>query len=30
MTEGALAAPDKFGTDQLYSIAYEDDDEVKL
>ncbi len=26
MTEDALAAPDKFGTDQLYSTADEDDD----
>jgi hypothetical protein len=30
MTEYALAAPDKFGTDQLYSIADEHDGEVKL
>ena len=30
ITEGALAAPDKFGTDQLYSIADEHDGEVKL
>ncbi len=27
MTEDALAAPDKFGTDQLYSTADEDDDD---
>ena len=30
MTEGALAVPDKFGTDQLYSIADEHEWEVKL
>jgi hypothetical protein len=30
MKADALAAPDKFGTDQPYSIADEDDDEVKL
>jgi hypothetical protein len=26
ITEGALVAPDKFGTDQLYSTADEGDD----
>jgi hypothetical protein len=30
MKADALAAPDKFGTDQPYSIADEDDDEVIL
>jgi hypothetical protein len=27
MTEDALAVPDKFGTDQLYSTAEEEDDD---
>ena len=30
MKADALSAPDKFGTDQSYSIADQDDDEVKL
>ena len=30
MKADALSAPDKFGTDQPFSIADEDDDEVKL